>query len=310
MITFSCPGCGKSLSVKDEFAGRRTKCPKCSNPLDVPSSPRAAARSPKSAAAIPVATPALAEGSRPATARSSTSPKNVETDTERSAKTTVELVSNFHEHKWSLWHGPYLEARIKLPKICACCGSHASTTVKKVFSWLPLWAWFLPGPLRNSFIISTSASLPFCSPHRNYFVWRGILFWSPVCIGPVSVLAMLVHSLAFGKAGIEFLLAIIGLAMIFIVPALIFSSIFIYLTSIRRTQRIYVDQNCKVHLILRNVSKAFAQAVEVQKTRAAARQAAELARDREAQKAAELPPQREGQRRQPPSEQNPFDFWS
>lgn len=39
MIAFNCPGCGKSLSVKDECAGRKTKCPKCGAALVVPHPP-------------------------------------------------------------------------------------------------------------------------------------------------------------------------------------------------------------------------------------------------------------------------------
>ena len=34
-IKLQCP-CGKALSVKDEFAGRRVKCPACQSPLSVP----------------------------------------------------------------------------------------------------------------------------------------------------------------------------------------------------------------------------------------------------------------------------------
>ena len=38
MIAFLCSGCGKSLKVKDEFAGRKGKCPHCQEPMTVPSS--------------------------------------------------------------------------------------------------------------------------------------------------------------------------------------------------------------------------------------------------------------------------------
>src|SRR5262249_15065029 len=36
MIGFSCSGCGKSFSVKDEFSGKKTKCPSCGAPIRVP----------------------------------------------------------------------------------------------------------------------------------------------------------------------------------------------------------------------------------------------------------------------------------
>jgi hypothetical protein len=36
MIAFSCPGCGKSYSVKDEFAGRKTRYPKCGASIALP----------------------------------------------------------------------------------------------------------------------------------------------------------------------------------------------------------------------------------------------------------------------------------
>src|ERR1700722_6760511 len=36
MIAFSCTGCATSFSVKDELAGKKTKCPKCGVSLLVP----------------------------------------------------------------------------------------------------------------------------------------------------------------------------------------------------------------------------------------------------------------------------------
>jgi phage FluMu protein Com len=36
MIALTCPGCGKSLNVKDEFAGKRGKCPHCKQPVTIP----------------------------------------------------------------------------------------------------------------------------------------------------------------------------------------------------------------------------------------------------------------------------------
>jgi WD40 repeat protein/tRNA A-37 threonylcarbamoyl transferase component Bud32 len=36
MIAFSCPGCGKSLKVKDDLAGKKGKCPHCQQPVAVP----------------------------------------------------------------------------------------------------------------------------------------------------------------------------------------------------------------------------------------------------------------------------------
>ena len=39
MIRFPCPACGIRYKVADEFAGRRTKCRKCGEPLDVPGPP-------------------------------------------------------------------------------------------------------------------------------------------------------------------------------------------------------------------------------------------------------------------------------
>jgi len=36
MIHFACPTCAKTFQVKDEFAGRRTKCPKCGQAIQVP----------------------------------------------------------------------------------------------------------------------------------------------------------------------------------------------------------------------------------------------------------------------------------
>lgn len=36
MLNFKCPRCGKNFSTNPEAAGRRTKCPKCSNPFRIP----------------------------------------------------------------------------------------------------------------------------------------------------------------------------------------------------------------------------------------------------------------------------------
>lgn len=36
MIAFTCTGCGNNFQVNDEFAGRKTKCPKCGTVLIVP----------------------------------------------------------------------------------------------------------------------------------------------------------------------------------------------------------------------------------------------------------------------------------
>ena len=57
MIAFYCPGCGKSFSVKDEFAGRNTKCPKCGTFFCVPTTPGQAASAPLPASLPEVAAP-------------------------------------------------------------------------------------------------------------------------------------------------------------------------------------------------------------------------------------------------------------
>lgn len=36
MLNFKCPRCGKKFSTNPEAAGRRTRCPKCSNPFRIP----------------------------------------------------------------------------------------------------------------------------------------------------------------------------------------------------------------------------------------------------------------------------------
>jgi hypothetical protein len=46
MIAFQCPGCLHRFSVKDQFAGKKTKCPKCGFALTVPASAAPAAGAP------------------------------------------------------------------------------------------------------------------------------------------------------------------------------------------------------------------------------------------------------------------------
>lgn len=35
-IRVSCPSCSASFKVKDEYAGKRGKCPQCGNPIRIP----------------------------------------------------------------------------------------------------------------------------------------------------------------------------------------------------------------------------------------------------------------------------------
>lgn len=46
MISFACLQCGRRLAVKEEFAGRSTKCPGCKKPLVVPDPSQTAAFDP------------------------------------------------------------------------------------------------------------------------------------------------------------------------------------------------------------------------------------------------------------------------
>jgi predicted Zn finger-like uncharacterized protein len=67
-IPVSCPSCSAAFKVKDEYAGKRAKCPKCGNPLTIPSAFQAAETmlDPPSAPAQPVAArPVIASKPRP-----------------------------------------------------------------------------------------------------------------------------------------------------------------------------------------------------------------------------------------------------
>jgi predicted nucleic acid-binding Zn ribbon protein len=68
MIAFKCPGCANSFSVKDQFAGRNTKCPKCGAPLRVPAATGAALSAPVPApvAKVPPPPPAIVQPALPA----------------------------------------------------------------------------------------------------------------------------------------------------------------------------------------------------------------------------------------------------
>jgi predicted Zn finger-like uncharacterized protein len=54
-ISVHCPSCSAAFKVKDEYAGKRAKCPKCSEPLTIP-----AAAAPPEPAAPPVPAPVVA----------------------------------------------------------------------------------------------------------------------------------------------------------------------------------------------------------------------------------------------------------
>ena len=46
MISFPCPGCGRGLTVKDEFAGKSATCPHCKRRLTVPTEAATLANAP------------------------------------------------------------------------------------------------------------------------------------------------------------------------------------------------------------------------------------------------------------------------
>jgi len=50
-VKFNCPSCGRTLNVKDEYAGKKARCPGCKEALTVPFAPEAA----EAAAAQPAA---------------------------------------------------------------------------------------------------------------------------------------------------------------------------------------------------------------------------------------------------------------
>ncbi|MHC5058376.1 MAG: zinc ribbon domain-containing protein [Planctomycetota bacterium] len=66
-MRFNCPSCGKVLNVKDEYAGKKARCPGCQEALTVPYAPEAAgaaaaAAPAPSASACPSCGGALPEG--------------------------------------------------------------------------------------------------------------------------------------------------------------------------------------------------------------------------------------------------------
>jgi predicted Zn finger-like uncharacterized protein len=67
-ISVSCPSCSAGFKVKDEYAGKRAKCPKCGNPLTIPTAVQVAETmlDPPSAPAQPVAArPVVASKHKP-----------------------------------------------------------------------------------------------------------------------------------------------------------------------------------------------------------------------------------------------------
>jgi uncharacterized Zn finger protein (UPF0148 family) len=64
-MKFECPSCGKTLNVKDDYAGKKARCPGCKEVLTVPYAPEAAAAAAAPAAqtpACPNCNGSLAEG--------------------------------------------------------------------------------------------------------------------------------------------------------------------------------------------------------------------------------------------------------
>jgi hypothetical protein len=60
MIAFQCPACLQDFTVKDEFAGRATKCRKCGASLRVPAALGPALNEPTPVAPVPVPRPSPA----------------------------------------------------------------------------------------------------------------------------------------------------------------------------------------------------------------------------------------------------------
>ena len=60
MIRVKCNQCGKSTQAKDEYAGRKAKCPNCGSPIVVPSASASAPSPPAAQAPAPNSGPAAA----------------------------------------------------------------------------------------------------------------------------------------------------------------------------------------------------------------------------------------------------------
>ena len=76
MIEATCPSCGASFKAKDEYAGKRVKCPRCKEPFAFPEASTAQApRAPaKAAPAAPTRKPAPVAPKAPARATAPTAP--------------------------------------------------------------------------------------------------------------------------------------------------------------------------------------------------------------------------------------------
>jgi hypothetical protein len=65
-ITFDCPHCSEKLHIKEEFAGRKGKCPKCQKPIQVPEQATVTAAADKSRGGIGRSSSAVSTASAPA----------------------------------------------------------------------------------------------------------------------------------------------------------------------------------------------------------------------------------------------------
>lgn len=155
----------------------------------------------------------------------------------------------------------FRSARRDLPPYCMCCGEPPTTWELKRFSWAPPWVlilFFVAGliPWLIVWLITTkrmSIEAPLCFQHRNHWKWRrsyigfGFLVW--VCLGIAT--GVVLSELADKEYNEEIAFGMLIAFVVWIISAALISHNGIRPEEIRDNR-----------MVLVNVSRAFADAVE------------------------------------------------
>ena len=192
-----------------------------------------------------------------------------------------------------------------LPDVCMKCGAPAVVRPVKQFSWVPLWARFIPPIIAVFFIKRRRVPIPLCEQHKNHWTMRyvigiggillllgmfmggGVLYGANVDNDPNGPLTML-GGLLLAAAGVLFiawLITIIALA----------------------ATQIQVAEITDDTILLKNVHYDFTQAYREHARPGIAPEVDEAIRDQWGRPTGRRPAERDDPRRQPRDDYPPDD---